>query len=257
MRNVNGLHPKLQEKLVELQKLCKKNEISICIGECLRTVAEQDALYAQGRTKPGSIVTNARGSTYSSMHQWGVAADFYLNMDVDGDGKTSDDAFNNATRIFDKVGALGQSIGLEWGGGWKNPVDLPHFQLPDWGSTASKLKSLYGTPEKFMKTWKTSPNVEAVNVDVVGSDKTTASKTSGVVEPAKSKNTKLAGTYKTAANLNLRAGAGASKQILLTIKKGEKVTCYGYYTTVSGVNWLFIQYGKYTGYVSQKYLKNI
>lgn len=250
MRDTKALHPRLQEKIAELQKLCKKNRITIGIGECVRTVAEQDALYAQGRTKPGNKVTNAKGSTYSSMHQWGVAFDFYLIMDVDGDGKTSDDAFNNATGLFNKVGKLGQSIGLEWGGSWKSPVDMPHFQLPDWGSTATKLKNIYGTPDKFMKTW-------AGNTDVQKSDKpvtvTTPSKTQLIVEPAKRKNNKFVGTYKTTANLNLRAGVGTSKAVLLTIPKGTNIVCYGYYTSVSGAIWYFVQYGKYTGFVAQKY----
>lgn len=153
MRDITQLHPILQQKANELIALCRKNGIEIKIGECLRTVAEQDALYAQGRTKPGNKVTNAKGSTYSSMHQWGVAFDFYLNMDVDGDGSKADDAFNNRTRLFNKVGALGVSIGLEWGGNWKSIVDLPHFQLPNWGSTATKLRNTYGTPEKFRATW--------------------------------------------------------------------------------------------------------
>ena len=152
MRDVKQLHPELQKKIAQLQDLCKKNGITIGISECFRTVAEQDALYAKGRSAAGSIVTNCKGSSYSSMHQWGVAFDFYLAMDVDGDGKTSDDAFNNATGLFAKVGKLGQSIGLEWGGSWKSP-DKPHFQLPDWGSTATRLKQLYGTPEKFFATW--------------------------------------------------------------------------------------------------------
>lgn len=252
MRDVKELHPTLQGKIIQLQNLCKKNGIIICIGECVRTASEQDALYAQGRTKPGNIVTNAKGSTYSSMHQWGIAFDFYLNMDVDGDGKTQDDAFNNSTRLFNKVGELGKSIGLEWGGSWKSPVDLPHFQLPDWGSTATKLKNAYKTPENFIKTWGRSCSTQ--KTDVVGSNVTTPSKTIGVVEPAKSKNTKFAGNYKTTGNLNLRAGAGTSNPILLTIKKGEKVISYGYYTIVSGSIWHFVQYGKYTGFVSQNYL---
>lgn len=104
MRDMKALHPDLQEKITLLQKKCAAAGITIGIGECLRTKAEQDALYAQGRTKPGKIVTNAKGSSYSSMHQWGVAFDFYLKMDVDGDGKTSDDAFNNSTGLYDKVG---------------------------------------------------------------------------------------------------------------------------------------------------------
>ena len=55
--------------------------------------------------------------------------------------------------FFQKVGALGKSIGLEWGGDWKSIVDKPHFQLPDWGSTPSRLKSEYKTFNHFKKTW--------------------------------------------------------------------------------------------------------
>ena len=131
-RDVTKLHPTLQAKIKQLIKECKAVGITIEIGECLRTVAEQDALYAKGRTAPGSIVTNAKGKSYSSMHQWGVAFDFYLKMDIDGDRKTSDDAYNNATQAFNKVGAIGKKLGLEWGGDRKSIKDLPHLQLSTW-----------------------------------------------------------------------------------------------------------------------------
>lgn len=162
MRDMKALHPDLQEKITLLQKKCAAAGITIGIGECLRTKTEQDALYAKGRTKPGKIVTNAKGNTYNSMHQWGVAFDFYLKMDVDGDGSISDDAFNNSTGLYDKVGKIGQSIGLEWGGSWTSIKDLPHFQLKNWGSTPTRLKKLYGTPEKFMSTWKKSGQAATV-----------------------------------------------------------------------------------------------
>lgn len=59
--------------------------------------------------------------------------------------------------------------------------------------------------------------------------------------------------------LNIRTGAGTNKSILVTIPKGTKVSMYGYYTTVSGVNWYYVQftYNKilYTGFCSSKYLK--
>lgn len=144
-RNINELHPRLQQKVSELQELCKKNGLTIGIGECLRTVAEQDALYAQGRTKPGNIVTNAKGNTYSSQHQWGIAFDFYRN---DGTG-----AYNESGNFFERAGNLAKSIGLGWGGDWKSIKDRPHLYLPDWGSTATKLKQQYGTPKNFMKSW--------------------------------------------------------------------------------------------------------
>ena len=146
MRKTEDLHPLLQEKIEELKAICKNNGLLIGIGECVRTVKEQDELYAKGRTVPGKVVTNARGSTFSSMHQWGVAFDFYRN---DGRG-----AFDESGDFFAKVGKLGKSIGLEWGGDWKSPVDKPHFQLPCWGSSASILKKKYKTPEEFMKSWE-------------------------------------------------------------------------------------------------------
>ncbi len=144
-RDITLCHPELQEKAEKLVSACKGYGLLIGIGECFRTVAEQDALYAKGRTAPGEIVTNAKGSSYSSHHQWGTAFDIYRN---DGTG-----AYNNNDGFFDLVGTIGVKIGLEWGVNWTCPVDKPHFQLPYWGSTTTKLKEQYGTPNEFKKTW--------------------------------------------------------------------------------------------------------
>ena len=244
-RDVKQLHPELQKKIIELKELCKKNGITIGISECLRTVAEQDALYAKGRTAAGSVVTKCKGNTYSSMHQWGIAFDLYLVMDVDGDGRSSDDAFNNARRLFEKVGKLGESIGLEWGGSWKSIKDKPHFQLPYWGSTTTELKKKYGTPEKFFAIWNKDIKVNQSSNE----KKPTASK--NTPEPAKSKNKKYVKPFTTQKNVNLMLGAGTSKGIVLTIPKGKTVMCYGYYTKVGSSVWLFIQYGKYSGYIKK------
>lgn len=80
------------------------------------------------------------------------------------------------------------------------------------------------------------------------------------VDSAQSYSKNIAGTYKTTAALNLRAGAGTSKTILTTIPKGGNVTCYGYYTNISGVRWYYVTYKnnsgvRFTGFVSSKYLK--
>lgn len=146
MRNINKCHPRLIELSKKLVSACRGQGLIIGIGESFRTKEEQDALYAKGRTAPGNIVTNAKGSSYSSHHQWGTAFDIYRN---DGNG-----VYTDGDGFFAKVGKIGKSIGLEWGGDWKSPVDKPHFQLPDWGSTTVRLKRMYGTPEKFMDTWK-------------------------------------------------------------------------------------------------------
>lgn len=145
MRDITLCHPRLQILAAKLVDECSKQGLKIAIGETFRTVAEQDALYAQGRTKPGNKVTNAPGSTYSSYHQWGTAFDVFRN---DGQG-----AYNEAGNFFNRVGAIGVAIGLEWGGNWKSPIDKPHFQLPDWGSSASGIKKAYENPEEFKKTW--------------------------------------------------------------------------------------------------------
>ena len=148
MRDISVLHPTLQLKIAQLKAECARQGLKIGIGECYRTVAEQDKLYAQGRTTSGKKVTSAKGSSYSSMHQWYVAFDFYRN-----DGKQ---AFDNKDKFFNKVGKIGKDLGLIWGGSWLK-TDLPHFQLKDWGNTPKKLKKLYGTPEKFRKTWSNLP----------------------------------------------------------------------------------------------------
>lgn len=155
MRDISALHPELQSKLKQLVDLTAREGIYIGIAECLRTTAEQDSLYAKGRTVPGNIVTNASGTSYNSQHQWGIAADFYLDMDVDGDGDKADDAYNDSTQLFETVGAIAVSIGLGWGGNWKSFVDRPHVYLPQWGSTPARLKAQYGTPDAFFATWHT------------------------------------------------------------------------------------------------------
>ena len=78
MRDITLWHPRLQKIASAWIKACATEGITVAISETLRTAAEQDALYAQGRTKPGSIVINAKGSSYRSQHQWGIAFDFYL-----------------------------------------------------------------------------------------------------------------------------------------------------------------------------------
>lgn len=144
--DLEKLHPWLDYKLSLLLKNCSKKGIYLIITEGFRTKEYQDELYAKGRTKPGKVVTNAKGSTYSSQHMWGVAFDIAIN-----DTKLLYDA-----KTIKKVAKIAKSskVGLAWGGDWKTIVDTPHFYLKKWGSTTTKLKQQYGTPDKFEKTWK-------------------------------------------------------------------------------------------------------
>lgn len=253
MRDTKMLHPELQIKLDLLLKACKSEGIKIAFAETLRTVAEQDALYAKGRSKPGPKVTNAKGEEYRSMHQWGVAADFYLLMDIDGDGTTKDDAYNNAKKTFNRVGKVAKKLGLEWGGDWKSIKDLPHLQLPQWGSTPKKLIAVYGTPKKFMKSasWGTSSGKKAAG-NAFKAQKNT-DKAATRIESAKSFNKEYAGTYKVKDNCNLMAGAGTG--VVAAIKKDTTVQSYGYYTAKGGKIYLLVQCGKKTGFLNKNDLK--
>ncbi len=163
-RDITMCHPQLQLLANKLVTECKKQGLIVKLGECFRSVVEQDALYAQGRTTKGSIVTNARGTSYSSMHQWGVAFDVIRN---DGKG-----AYNDSDNWFSKVAKIGKSLGLEWGGDWTSPVDKPHFQLPQWGSTPTKLKKLYGNVNNFKKTWNKEEKIVKQNIKINGKIKT-------------------------------------------------------------------------------------
>lgn len=148
-----GIHPELYELAGRVQEIAKDEGITIAFSEGFRTVSKQNELYAQGRTTPGNIVTNATGNSYSSQHQWGIAIDFYLDMDIDSDGDKKDDAFNNIEGYFDEVGRIALTVGLGWGGTWSYIVDKPHIYLPHWGNTTKQLKALYGTPDKFFQSW--------------------------------------------------------------------------------------------------------
>ena len=76
----------------------------------------------------------------------------------------------------------------------------------------------------------------------------------GTVQP-EDKSSSYKGTYKTTANLNLRVGPGSNKDIVFTIPSGKKIECDGYYTKNGNSTWLYVEYGKYEGYVHSKYVK--
>ncbi len=147
-RDLKLLHPLLQEKWAELVELSAAQGLIIKNTSAVRDAEEQE-----------DCVNRGTSSVHypNSMHNWGVAVDFCRN---DGKG-----AYNNEGAFFTKVGQLAESIGLIWGGSWKRP-DKPHLQLSTWGDTASRLKSMYGTPEKFMAKWdKNTPPANDVLPD--------------------------------------------------------------------------------------------
>jgi len=120
--SLSALNPYVAGLAKKFLDLCTFNNLNVRIIVTFRSWDEQDTLYAQGRTIPGSIVTDAKGG--ESYHNFGLAFDCapVTNGLIDWD----------ATDKFNKMGILGQQVGLEWGGNWItfkiNLVDTPHYQ---------------------------------------------------------------------------------------------------------------------------------
>ena len=149
LSRITLLHPKVrQEAGIIYEEICKALSVkAMCrFSYTLRTFAEQDALYAQGRTKPGAIVTQAKGGL--SMHNYGLALDIVLLVDKDGNG-SNETAVWDVKTDFDGDGksdwiecvTIFKQHGWEWGGDWKF-VDAPHFQKT-FGKSIAELQSLY------------------------------------------------------------------------------------------------------------------
>lgn len=114
---VKALHPDIRKAVTGFIAEAE-NELGITlrIVQGLRTVEEQNALYAKGRTAPGQKVTNAKGG--SSFHNYGLAIDVaelkngVINWGFD----------------YDLLLPFANKYGFKWGGMFTSIVDKPHFE---------------------------------------------------------------------------------------------------------------------------------
>jgi len=133
---IKSLHPKLRPIAAQfINEVQKKLGHKLRITDGYRTFAEQDKLYAKGRTAPGKKVTNAKGG--QSYHNYGLAFDCYL---------TENGNVTFSKGINSEIAKIGESLGLEWGGRWTTLKDMPHFQLTK-GKT-SELLAKYNSGKK-------------------------------------------------------------------------------------------------------------
>lgn len=127
-RNLDHLHPTLKPLCKKWLDKCQQESIGAIITFTWRSIAEQDALYAQGRTAPGRIVTNARGG--KSKHNFTL------------DGKPASKAFDFAIKNRDgtlnwdpespewkTAVAIGKALSLTWGGDFRSILDYCHFEI--------------------------------------------------------------------------------------------------------------------------------
>ena len=118
-RSLDELLPPVKARVDQFLADCKNHGIDLIVTSTYRDFESQNALYAQGRTTGGSIVTNARGG--QSFHNYKCAIDI---VPIVG-GKPVWDARN---LIWNKIGSLGKLAGLEWAGDWKAFKETAHFQ---------------------------------------------------------------------------------------------------------------------------------
>ena len=103
----------IAKDLAEFKKQCKEEGLDVRITSTRRTQSEQDALFEQGRSTAGPIVTWTRNSKHVS----GRAFDCTLV----GAPEYEDDPAG-----WELVGLIGEDLGLKWGGSYG---DYGHFEL--------------------------------------------------------------------------------------------------------------------------------
>jgi hypothetical protein len=117
-KNLATVQPQLQKLGRELLRRLAAEGLTFKIIQGRRTQAEQDALWAKGRTKPGPKVTWTR----NSRHLTGRAIDIAL---FSGKNVVWE------SKHYTRAGEIGEELGLVWGGRWKGgKTDKPHFELP-------------------------------------------------------------------------------------------------------------------------------
>lgn len=120
-QRLQKIHPALATAVRAMIADLSAKGLIVEVVQGMRTFAEQDELYAKGRTRPGQIVTQARGG--ESNHNYGLAVDLCPFTDDKPD-------WNAPMSAWAAIGAAAEKHGLEWGGGWKKFIDKPHVQLP-------------------------------------------------------------------------------------------------------------------------------
>ena len=125
--DLDALHPYFREKIIKLVASCKRKGIELAIVESYRTVAKQNEYKAMGKK-----YTRATGG--HSKHQYGLAIDVVPIID-------SVAQWDNA-RLWKKIGAVGEQLGLRWGGRWRTLYDPGHFEWSGGLSSHSLAKGM-------------------------------------------------------------------------------------------------------------------
>lgn len=124
-RSLDDLAAPVKSAALAMLARCRAAGLEVLIYCTLRSNDEQAALYAQGRTKPGPVLTNAGpGRSMHNPDGQGRAWAFDAVPLVNGKAAWDDAA------MVTKMGEIGEACGLEWAGRWRGPLrERVHFQL--------------------------------------------------------------------------------------------------------------------------------
>jgi peptidoglycan L-alanyl-D-glutamate endopeptidase CwlK len=124
-RSLADLHPQARARAEKLLAAAAADGIVLLVTSTFRSPAEQAALFAQGRTAPGPIVTNAQpGSSYHNARR---ALDVAILRPETGVLDWRWMGGRDAMPIWERLARLADGVGLHWGGRWRKP-DRPHFE---------------------------------------------------------------------------------------------------------------------------------
>lgn len=147
-RNIDDLHPTVARGCREfIRRMNEAGFPHIGISATYRDNTHQDWLHAQGRTRPGNIVTNARGG--QSIHNYRLAFDFFRNIQ----GQAFNDRTLEERRFWDEAGLIWTKMGGMWGGNWQNFVDRPHCEYTGF-LTLRDLQNGKRLPDNYTMPWE-------------------------------------------------------------------------------------------------------
>lgn len=122
LERLSHVHPDIAKVVMAAYDEACKLGVPFTVAQGLRTIEEQEALYAQGRTTAGPIVT----WTMNSRHLSGHAVD--LAVIIGGKYITDPQAYDILADVMLRTAAQLQ-IPIVWGGTFRPNPDRPHFEL--------------------------------------------------------------------------------------------------------------------------------
>ena len=112
---------------------CHREGVELLIYCTLRTNEAQAKLYAQGRTAPGKIVTNARPGQSAHNPMADGKAMAYDCVPLRYGKPVWETSSKEDSALWAIVGRCGEAAGLSWSGRWTGKLkEMAHFQDPHW-----------------------------------------------------------------------------------------------------------------------------